>query len=67
METQDLEPVTAIAEAAMPMETLDLEHAAAPSEVAMSGSSAIFPETNDNNVSILKSIRAQFYAIYGEV
>jgi hypothetical protein len=67
METEDLEPGTATSEAAMSMETQEVEHAAATSEVAMSVSTTIVPATNDNNVSILKSMRAQFYAIYGEV
>ena len=51
----------------MSMETQEVEHAAVTSEVAMSVITAIVPATNDNNVSILKSTRAQFYAIYGEV
>jgi hypothetical protein len=33
----------------------------------MSDTVAIVPATNDNNVPILKSMRAQFYSIYGEV
>jgi hypothetical protein len=60
MESQDLEP------AALELK-VDIEPNTAMSEVAMSDTAAIVPATSDNNVSILKSMRAQLYSIYGEV
>ena len=67
MESEDLEHAAVTSEVAMSMETQEVEDAAASTEVDMSVSTTIVPTTNDNNVSILKSMRAQFYAIYGEV
>jgi hypothetical protein len=50
------------------METQDLEPAMAASEVAMSGSTALVPATNDNNVSILTlSVPAEFLEIYRDI
>jgi hypothetical protein len=60
MESQDLELAAAESK-------VDMEPNTAMSEVAMSDTAAIVPATSDNNVSILKSMRAQFYYIYGEV
>ena len=51
MESQDLEP------AALELK-VDIEPNTAISEVAMSDTAAIVPATSDNNMSILKSMRA---------
>lgn len=59
MESQDLEQVAEES-------NINLEpNTTATSGVSMSDS--IVPAPSDSNVSILKSMRAQFYSIYGEV